>query len=284
MTSRLPIRMLALALLLSAMSPTRAATQDPGWPREMVQQDATLTYYQPQIDDWKDFKELTGRMAISITPRGGKPQVGVITLQMHTDVDIDSRNVLLSSPQITGTAFPGTDQATSQKLDQLVRKFLNPQASLTLSMDRLVASIDKKQAAPAVAIKSDPPTIFASFGPAVLLFVDGDPVPAPIQNSDVTFVDNAAHQYYLFTGQSWMTSTDLKTGWAETKTLPTKMSKVPDDPTWTDLKPYRERTRPPGRKVTPPAAFFMHRTLFRLCGVRAKADSSQGGRLWSGSE
>lgn len=263
MTSRLPIRMLALALALSAMQPIRAATQDPGWPREIVQGDATLTYYQPQIDDWKDFKELTGRIAISITPRGGKPQVGVITLQTHTDVDIDSRNVLLSSPQITGTAFPGADQATSQKLDQLVRKFLNPQASLTLSMDRLVASIDKKKAAPVAGIKSDPPAIFVSFGPAVLLFVDGDPVPAPIQNSDVSFVvnaswplfvDNAAHQYYLFTGQSWMTSTNLKTGWAETKTLPAKMTKVPADPTWTDLKPFI----PPSVKnpAKPPAVFF----------------------------
>lgn len=263
MTSRLPIRMLALALALSANQPIRAATQDPGWPREMVQGDATLTYYQPQIDDWKDFKELIGRIAISITPRGGKPQVGVITLQTHTDVDIDSRSVLLSNPQITGTAFPGADQATSQKLDQLVRTFLNPQASLTLSMDRLAASIDKKKAAPVAGIKSDPPAIFVSFGPAVLLFVDGDPVPAPIQNSDVSFVvnaswplfiDNAAHQYYLFTGQSWMTSTDMKTGWAETKTLPAKMTKVPADPTWTDLKPFI----PPSAKQSakPPAVFF----------------------------
>jgi hypothetical protein len=78
-------------------------------------------------------------MAISVTPRGGKPQVGIVALQMHTDVDVGSRNVLLSNPQITGTTFPDTDPATAKKLDQLVRKFLDPQASLTLSVDRVVA-------------------------------------------------------------------------------------------------------------------------------------------------
>ncbi|MCI0150159.1 hypothetical protein KNO81_30205 [Paraburkholderia sediminicola] len=244
---RLRTLTLALALTLAAAQTNRAATLDPGWPREIVRDDATLTYYQPQIDDWKDFRELTGRIAVSVTLHGGKPQVGIVTVQAHTDVDIDSRNARLSNPQITGTSFPGADPATAQKLDQVVRKFLNPQASLTLSMDRLVASIDKKQAAPAVAIKSDPPAIFVSFGPGLLLFVDGDPVLAPIKDSDIAFVvnaswplfvDNATHQYYLFTGASWMASTDTKTGWAEIKALPAKMTKVSADPTWADLKPF----------------------------------------------
>jgi hypothetical protein len=262
-TPRLPIRALTLTLALLSIQPIRAATQDPGWPREIVRDSATLTYYQPQIDDWKDFKELTARMAISITPRGGKPQVGVITLQAHTDVDIDSHNALLSSPQITSTSFPGADQATSQKLDQLVRKFLNPQASLTISVDRLVASVEDKKTPPVAEVKNDPPAIFASFGPAILLFVDGEPVLAPVQNSDLAFVvnanwplfvDNASHQYYLFTGESWMTSTDLKNGWAETKKLPAEMSKVPSDPTWADLKPFIPP--PQGQKAKAPGVFF----------------------------
>jgi hypothetical protein len=256
-------RTLALVLALSVAPAGSAATQDPGWPRELTRDDATLVYYQPQIDDWKDFKEVSGRMAISVTPRGGKPQVGIIAVQMHTEVDVDSRNVLLSNPQITGTTFPDTDPETAKKLDQLVRKFLNPQASLTISVDRLVASVEKKNAAPVAAVKNDPPAIFASFGPAILLFVDGEPVLAPIKNSDLAFVvnaswplfvDNAGHQYYLFTGQSWMTSTDLKSGWAETKTLPAKMSKVPSDPTWTDLKAYIPP--PQGHKGKAPGVFF----------------------------
>ena len=263
MRVRLTTRALAFALALSMVFPGVHAAQDPGWPREMTRDDATLIYYQPQIDEWKDFKEISGRMAVSVTPRGGKPQVGIVTLRMHTDVDVDSRNALLSKPQITGLTFPDTDAATAKKLDTLVRKFLNPQATLTISVDRLVASVEKKNAPAVAAVKNDPPAIFFSFGPAILLYVDGDPVPAPIKDSDLTFivnaswplfVDNASHQYYVFTGQSWMTSTDLKRGWTETKTLPAKMSKVPADPIWADLKPFIPA--PKSTRAKAPAVYF----------------------------
>jgi hypothetical protein len=261
--SRLPFSALILVLALTAAQQGHAATQDPGWPREMVRDDATVVYYQPQIDEWKDFKQLTGRLAVSVTPRGGKPQVGIVALQMHTDVDMDSRNVLLSNPQITSTTFPSADPQTAKKLDELVRQFLNPNATMTLSVDRLAASVDKKPTAPVAAIKNDPPTIFVSFAPALLLFVDGEPVLAPVENSDLTFVVNAnwplfadkpTHQYYLFTGQSWLMSTDLRTGWAPTKTLPPAMSKVPADPTWSDLKPYIPA--PKKQPAKPPAVFY----------------------------
>jgi len=237
---------LAFALVASGF-PHRAMADDPGWPRERDQDGNRLVLYQPQIDDWKQFRQVSGRMAISLTPRGGQPQVGVVTLQMDTDTDMDSRTVLLSHPAITGTSFPGTDPATAKKLDQLVRTFLKPEATLTISVDRLVASVEQKSDVPAIAIKNDPPAIFASFGPAILLFVDGDPVLAPVENVDMQtvinanwplFLDGATHQYYLFTGQRWVMSNDLKSGWKEAASLPAKMIKISEDPQWASLKQY----------------------------------------------
>ncbi len=55
--------------------------QDPGWPRELTNQGSRLIYYQPQVGDGKDFKELTFRMAFSLTPAGGKVTVGIVTSQ-----------------------------------------------------------------------------------------------------------------------------------------------------------------------------------------------------------
>lgn len=260
---KLPFRALALTLAISAAHPVYATALDPGWPREIVRNDTTLIYYQPQIEDWKDFKEVTGRMAVSITPKGGKPQVGVVTLQAQSDVDVDSRNALLSNPRITGTSFPGADPATSQKLDQIVREFLNPDASLILSMDRLVASVEDKKTPAVAEVKNDPPTIFVSYSPAMLLYVDGEPALAPIKDSALSSVVNAnwplffepvGHQYFLFTGQSWMTSTDLKSGWSETKALPSSMSKVPADPAWADLKPFIPPVQ--GQKIKTPGVFY----------------------------
>src|SRR5260370_10882047 len=233
--------------LVAVGFPVCAAADDPGWPRERDQDGAHIVLYQPQIDDWKQFKQISGRMAISLTPKGGKPHLGVVTLQMDTDTDMDSRTVLLSNPTITGTSFPGVDPASAKKLDELVRTFLKPEATLTISVDRLVASIDEKTAAPAVAVKNDPPVIFASFGPAILLLIDAEPVLAPVENAGMQDVINAnwplflhgdSHQHYLFTGERWVTSSEIKGGWKETASLPPKMVKIPGDPQWAGLKPY----------------------------------------------
>ena len=51
---------------------------DPGWPREKYSNGTRLIIYQPQVDDWKNFQELTWRMAVSLTPKGGKEVVGVV--------------------------------------------------------------------------------------------------------------------------------------------------------------------------------------------------------------
>lgn len=77
-----------------------------------------MVYYQPQIDDWKDFKQLNARTAVSLTPAGGQPVVGVVSFTLQTSADMDNHNVLLSSPRITSTYFPSLDQATAAQMDQ----------------------------------------------------------------------------------------------------------------------------------------------------------------------
>jgi hypothetical protein len=48
---RVVTRILALVLALSVALPGSAATQDPGWPREITRDDATLVYYQVVASD-----------------------------------------------------------------------------------------------------------------------------------------------------------------------------------------------------------------------------------------
>ena len=48
-----------------------------------------------------------------------------------------------------------------------MKQFLNPAATMTISLDRLVASVKKDKIPPAAPVKNDPPTIFVSLGPAI---------------------------------------------------------------------------------------------------------------------
>src|ERR1019366_3743026 len=144
--------------------------------------------YQPQIDEWLDFQQVDGRMAFTIAPTAGKTHVGVVTVQMQSAVNMDAHTVLLSDPKITMFSLPSLDPATTTQMEQLVRTFLNPAATMTISLDRLVASVKKTKAPPVAAVKNDPPTIFISMRPAILLLVNGAPTTAPLANSNLQFV------------------------------------------------------------------------------------------------
>src|ERR1700704_4575813 len=93
-----------LALPLERASAKSAAgsdqSGDPGWPREQYQNGTRLIIYQPQVDDWKKFQELSWRMAVSRTPKSGKEAVGVVEMKGNTDVDNLAKIVMITNPHV----------------------------------------------------------------------------------------------------------------------------------------------------------------------------------------
>ncbi len=67
--------------LLVLFSAVLSWAQDPGWPRQITKPGGKLVLYQPQVDDWKDYKQVDARMAFTLTPTGGKSHVGVVSVQ-----------------------------------------------------------------------------------------------------------------------------------------------------------------------------------------------------------
>ena len=240
------MKTVSCVLCILVLLVTGTIAQDPGWPREITKQSAKLVYYQPQVDEWKDYKELKGRMAASLTTADGKQAVGVIYFTLQTTPNVDAHTVLLSNMQITKTYFPSQEPATAAQLDQLVKTLLPPDRTLTISLDRLVASVDKRQEkAPPVQVKNDPPTVFVSEGPAILLLVEGKPILSDIKKTKLQtvvnsnwplFFDKKSSKYFLFTGQLWAMSSDLKVNWGPVEKLPKDMEKVVADPNFADLK------------------------------------------------
>jgi hypothetical protein len=242
---RLVLPCLITSFLLLPVSGLHA--QDAGWPRTFHKPGGTLVLYQPQVDDWKQFQTVDARSALSITPTGSQEHIGVVTFSLQSTVNMDTHMVNLYSPTITGITFPSLDPATTAKMDALVRTFLNPSASMNISLDRLVASVKKKSApAKLTAVVNDPPVIFISFKPAMILLVNGQPVLAPV-GGDIKAVVNAnwplfqdtkTSTYYLFNGKGWMSATTIDGNWTATTQLPPDFSKVKASPNYPDLKPY----------------------------------------------
>jgi hypothetical protein len=226
-------------------SSTAAPNQsgDPGWPRERYQNGTRLIIYQPQVDDWKDFQQLTWRMAVSLTPKSGKEVVGVVEMKGNTDVDNVAKVAIITNPQVTGAYFPSLDQATKEKMEQLFKSFVP--STVSISLHRLIASTPMEKAPAGVQLNNDPPKIFVGYRPSILLSVDGEPALSEVPKTNLKFVvntqwplffDGENSSYYIPVGQQWLTATSLDGQWSPTKKLPPDMSKVAQDKQWSALK------------------------------------------------
>jgi hypothetical protein len=227
----------------SAVAPNRSG--DPGWPREKYSNGTRLIVYQPQVDDWKDFQQLTWRMAISLTPKSGKNVVGVVEMKGNTDVDNVAKVVIITNPEVTGTYFPSLDKVAAEKTEQLFKTFVP--STFSVSLHSLIASTPKKEAPAGAQLSNDPPKIFVGYRPSILLSVNGEPVLSEVPNTSLKFVvntqwplffDGASSTYYLAVGQQWLMTNSLGGQWSVTKKLPPDMSKLPQDKQWSALKKF----------------------------------------------
>jgi hypothetical protein len=235
----------------SSIQGTAKSTSGPGqsggssWPREHFQDGNQLIVYHPQVDDWKNFQDLSWRMAISMTPKSGKTVVGVVEMKGTTSIDNVAKLVNISNPQVTGTDFPSLDKATADKMEQLFKTFVPP--TFSISLYNLIASTPKKETPAGVQLNNEPPKIFAGFQPSILLSVNGEPVLSEVPNTNLKFVvntqwplffDQGNSAYYVAVGQQWLTASSLEGQWSPTKKLPADMSKVPQDKQWSALKKF----------------------------------------------
>jgi hypothetical protein len=226
-------------------SPAAPPAEDIGWPRQIAREDATLVYYQPQVDAWKNYQLLEARMAFALTPTGGQQVVGVATLTANTVVDNESRTAVLRNVTVKSVRFPSVDAATAGQLERLFRSLI-PSNGEAISVDRIMAEMERDRVpARAVELKNDPPAIFYSQSPALLLFVDGEPALAPIDKTNLDFVVNtnwdlfvnkSDKTYFLLAPNGWLTSKDLGGPWTAAAKLPDDFAKLPDGENFDDVK------------------------------------------------
>jgi uncharacterized membrane protein YgcG len=251
---------IVLSFLLLVL-PAVAYSQDPGWPRKLVQPGGTMVAYQPQVDDWKDFNDITWRQAFQLTPNGGKQIVGAATYNGTTSVDNDSHMVTIYGIQVTNTYFPSLDPATSAKMNELVKTFTPP--IFNISLERVVAYVPKPDTVKTVPLHNDPPFIFVSYSPAILLGIDGEPVLSDLEHTDLKFVVNTVwplfqykknSNYYFLVNNIWLTASDLHGPWSRATDLPRDFKKLPDSGKFAEAK----KEVPPPQVSNPmiPAVFY----------------------------
>ena len=234
-----------------AQSSAAAALQQPGdkgWPRGYsTPSEAQIVIYQPQIASWENQKDLVAYAAVSLIAKGQeKPALGTIKLETDTSVALDQRLVKFTKPKIIEVNFPTLSKEQSAEVVTEIEKRI-PEDDRLISLDRVLANVDKSQIIPknVEGLKSDPPTIFLSRTPAILVGFDGEPIWSPIKENELKFAVNTnwdlfqhspTGMYYLRNDSSWLRATDLKGPWSSAGKLPDSFSKLPADDNWKDVR------------------------------------------------
>jgi hypothetical protein len=232
-------------VMVFLFSTSLVLAQDPGWPRQLTNNGSILILYTPQVADWNQYETIDFRMAFSLTPYQGKQVVGVIYINATTNVDTYNHMVSINNMNITDVHFPGMDDATAATLGQTVRTFIDVTKTVNVSMERIVACTPKKQnATQTVSVKNDPPTIFVSNTPAILLQLEGQPgitdaTPGGIQyvfNANwPVFFDKSSSAYFLFDNSEWQKATQLGGPWTFTSKLPSSLKDLAKNDNWKTL-------------------------------------------------
>ncbi|MBA4153808.1 hypothetical protein [Flavobacterium sp.] len=228
------------------------------WPRTLTNKSSVLTMYQPQVEDWQDYKNITYRLAFSLVPNSSDEVLGVLYMTAKTEVNKEKNTVLISNMVITKVHFPYEDASTAKNLEPKVRSFLEPNHTLTMSLNQVVACTPKEQKTSNVVVNNDPPILFHSTTPAVLFQLTGPMVKAASGQPNLDFIVNAnfpvfvdtnSNFFYLYDGLEWQTASAINGPWKFTSTVPNSIVKLSSDKVWDNLKGAIPAKTKPNAKI-----------------------------------
>ncbi|WP_210161016.1 SH3 domain-containing protein [Microvirga lotononidis] len=231
------------------------------WPRAYEVGKGRMILYQPQFTEWTDFKTIEALVAAQYlkTPEDN-PVFGVIGLKGKTSYDENAGEVVITDITVTELNFSGLGREELTALAVETGKIL-PTGPITVSEARVTASLaEQNRMTDVQGLKSDPPPIFVSKTPAILVQTDGGPSYAPVKgkaglsflvnsNWDLFRVDEGG-ALYLRDDTHWLTASALGGPWTPVSELSPLLKDLPDDGSWSDARaamppePYGGKTIP----------------------------------------
>ena len=236
------------AILVLSIS---SLAQDEGdsleFPRTIVGEAGTVVYYTPQVDSWPEYASVYARIAVAVTPNGeDKAIYGVAEFTAETDPNLEQRIVAVENLDISVTSFALDDPQRRELLNSIVRstsegKIYYVPLDVMLSYIAPDAPVPEEE-----GLSFDPPPIFYSSTPAILLMVDGELIRKEIENTRIEYVVNTnwdlfeyqEKEWYLRHEDRWLKNKkdELDGNWRWDNSLPKDFNNLPVDGNWDEVK------------------------------------------------
>ena len=214
---------------------SKIVTAQTTWPKEIKGPDgATISVYEPQPEKYAG-NIVTARAAVSIRKKNGdEPVFGVMWFDAALQPDSDNKTALVKHFTLSKSKFSDGDEASKTLLKTALEKEM-PAMDIRFDLKRLNDMVQQEKANTETGIKNDPPLILYRDKPTTLIVLDGEPVEQQDDDLKMTRVVNSPYlivknpddnRYYLYGGNFWYTSRQVKTGWTNIKNLPSKIKVI----------------------------------------------------------
>ena len=180
--------------------------------------------------------------------------LGVVHMRAVTSTDFSAHVVRVSDIEVEEVVYPAVAEVDVTAAERVVRSLFG-RGALTMSLDGVLSGLLRGyRSQHEVRVNVEPPPIFYSARPAVLVQFLGAPRFAPLPGTGLRFawntnwdvlLDTETARYFVLVGDAWLVSAGgLEGPWRLATELPSGFSKLPDDLNWA-----RARAQVPGRRV-----------------------------------
>ncbi len=200
------------------------------WPKQIDLNEYVLTIYGPEPEKFEN-NILNARAAFSLFDKEHLPIFGAMWFRCRVHTDVKNNVVSFEDIHLVNANFPDASAEHIEQLQKLISAASQNwhfNSNLKLFYKALEAiDINNEYSED---LKSNPPKIYYSKVPAVLVFIDGEPIMANINGSELyQYIVNTPHfiiksssdqQYYLKGGSNWYTASDPTGIWKSIDTPP----------------------------------------------------------------
>jgi hypothetical protein len=233
-----------LFLMMLVVAPALTSAADIRYPRELNTPQGRLVVHAPQIKNWLGYELINAVTAVEAKlPGMDSAELGTVGISANTITNLEESTVTFYSVSITTVNFPQADKARVDELEAFVRATLT-RTKITLPLEMVLQYLDESiipEGPKGLSMK--PPAIFYATTDSRLLMLDGAPILAPINKTELQFAVNtnwdlfyveSRASWYLLDGKRWLTMAgkQLKGEWESVAELPKAFDKLPTTKNW----------------------------------------------------
>jgi hypothetical protein len=222
-----------LLMLLSLLSVETSSAEKSDWPIRFSTDEEEIAVYQPQLESYdKRNRRVVARSAFSVKASGVALKFGAMRYQGRVDKGTEKGMVRFSEIDIVELKYPG---ASNRRLQELETRILGgiESSRFALEAERFDASVTELEGE--AGFDNSPPKIYYEESPAVLIFIDGEPVLKAVDGGNFKYVVNTAYfivlnpednYFYLKGGKWWYRAKKIRGAWKPVNTVPLKIDKL----------------------------------------------------------